>query len=198
MNPHLRQAVVTVGSQRARLTAIVLHGRGRTPLDEDLPARIGLPEIAYLAPAAADQTWYPASFLAPFADNEPRLTFALERIDTLIASVTQPVVLIGFSQGACLACEHVYRRRSVSALIAFTGGLLGPPGTTWDDRRFDGLRVSITGSLEDRWVPHARMVETADVLERAGARVTTRFHAGAGHAVTDDEIATASALLASL
>jgi phospholipase/carboxylesterase len=188
--------------ERARVIALLLHGRNQEPatMDEMIVRRLALPGVAYVMPAADDRSWYPAGFMAPTADNEPRLSHALERVASLAVELAAPHVVIGFSQGACLACEHVYRNRGrATALIAFTGGLIGPPGTTW--RHGDELRdmpALIAGSVTDPWVPIGRMRETADVFAQLGARVTTRFYESDGHGVSDHEIELARRLLVEL
>ncbi len=185
---------------RARVIALLLHGRNQDPafMDEHVVRRLALPNVAYVAPAAADRSWYPAGFMAPLADNEPRLSLALERVARIADELGAPPVVIGFSQGACLACEHVYRR-GARALIAFTGGLIGPSGTTWrSGDELAGMPVLIAGGLSDAWVPAERMRETAEVFARLGARVATQFHPGGEHAVSDAELAAARALLVEL
>ena len=185
---------------RARVIALLLHGRNQDPavMDEHVVRRLALPNVAYVAPAAADRSWYPAGFMAPIADNEPRLSQALERVARIADELAAPHVVIGFSQGACLACEHVYRR-GARALIAFTGGLIGPPGTTWrSGDELAGMPVLISGGDSDAWVPAARMRETGEVFTRLGARVSTQIHRGADHAVSDAEIVIARALLVEL
>lgn len=146
------------------------------------------------------------------------MTFALERLTALSDQLTaqgwplSTQVLMGFSQGACLVCEHVYRRRRrVAALVAFTGGLIGPPGQRWRggaqtaDGDGDGdadvyldMPVLIGGSDVDPWVPATRMRETAEVFRRLGARVTMELVPGTGHVVGDQQIAAARALLEGL
>jgi predicted esterase len=177
--------------------AVVLHGRFQDPswINEHVVRRLGIDTIEYVTPSAGgDGSWYPAKFMSPFADNEPAFSQALAQLAKLSDSST---VLIGFSQGACLACEHVYRR-GARALIAFTGGLLGPAGTTWSDPTRLQLPMLISGALADPWVPAERMNATADAFERRGARVTRQFHGGDRHEVTDSEISAARALLAAL
>jgi phospholipase/carboxylesterase len=205
-NPHLGAPISYFGAslERARVVAIVLHGRNHDPsmMDDMVVRRLALDRVAYVAPAAADRSWYPAGFMAPSADNEPALSFAFERVSRLVEELAMPVALIGFSQGACLACAHVYRRRDrrgVCALVAFTGGLIGPPGTRWcaGDELAD-VPVLIAGSLQDPWVPASRMRETADVFAGLGARVATRFYDGTDHVVSDVEIAAARELLEQL
>ena len=200
-NPHLAPPVMFGAPLgHARVVAILLHGRTQDPatMNDHVVRRLALDDIAYVAPAAADHSWYPAKFMSPFADNEPQLSAALDQIAKLSDSST---VVIGFSQGACLACEHVYRRRArpPAALIAFTGGLVGPPQTEWSDgASLAGMPVVLSGSLNDPFVPESRMRETAAVFARLGAHVTPHFYDGANHEVSDAEITIARDLLAAL
>lgn len=210
-NPHLALPVTHAGAPlaRARAVAIVLHGRAHTPAMaiEQIVQRIDLPGVAYLIPAAADNSWYPTSFLAQRGDNEPRLAFALERVGALADELVgkgvplASQVVIGFSQGACLACDYVYRRRArIAALISFTGGLIGPPGSAWPAQR--GALVDMPtlfgGSLQDPWVPAERMFESMAVFERLGARVGTRMYDGDRHEVGQAELDAARAILVEL
>ncbi len=191
---------------RARVLAVVLHGRNQDPawMEEHVVRPLGLAEIAYCTPAASDRSWYPTTFLAPFGDNEPRLTEALDRVGLLVDELTamaKPVVVIGFSQGACLACELVYRRRAhpPAALVAFTGGLIGPRGTRWLATPTLDLPVLITGSETDPFVPLDRMRESAVAFTALGARVTELFHpAGDKHEISEPELAAARALLSAV
>lgn len=170
-------------------------------------ARIGLPEVAYVAPEAADHTWYPLGFMKPVEENQPRLDFALARIAALaddLAAQGMPLgqqVIVGYSQGACLASEYVYRRRQrVAALCAFTGGLIGPDGTAWDAKGapFDGMPVLLGGASEDPWVPAARMLETAEIFRQLGARVDAPIYPSASHEINDDQIARARVILTAI
>ena len=190
----------------ARAVVIVIHGRGQNPdeMERQIVRRLDLPGVAYVAPAAADQTWYPAGFMAPIEQNQPRLDFALARLaalsDDLAARGTPPhaQVIAGFSQGACLASEYVYRRRQrVAALCAFTGGLIGPPGTVWDasHAEFDGMPVLLGGASEDPWVPAARMLETAAVFQRLGALAYAPIYPSSAHEINDDQIVCARTIL---
>jgi len=188
---------------------ILLHGRGQDPRDLEpmIVARIGLPEVAYVAPQAADRTWYPAGFMMPVEQNQPSLDFALARIAALaddLAAQGIPLeeqVIFGYSQGACLASEYVFRRRQrVAALCAFTGGLIGPDGTTWETAEplFDGMPVLLGGASQDPWVPAARMLETAAVFRQLGARVDAPIYPSAVHGVNDDQIGRARAILSAI
>src|SRR6185295_15842250 len=88
------------------------------------------PGVSYVAPAAAGHTWYRYSFLSPLDRNEPYLTSALELVGELVADVEAQgvprarIVLLGFSQGACLASEYAVRHPArYGAVIAFSGGV---------------------------------------------------------------------------
>jgi phospholipase/carboxylesterase len=211
-NPHLATPTLLFGApvQSPRAVVILLHGRSQSPadMDQQIVRRIDLPDVAYLAPAAAGHTWYPAPFMRPVEDNEPNLGFALARVAALSVDLTArgvppaSQVIMGFSQGACLACEYVYRRRQpVRALIALTGGLIGPPELEWapnDDGggAWRGMPLLIAGSDQDPWVPAARMRQTAEVFARGGAAVDLRLHPSAAHEITDAHIAAARERLA--
>ena len=92
------------------------------------------------------------------------------------------IVLLGFSQGACLAQEFAVRHaRRYGGVVAFSGGLIGPPGTAWNDPgSFDGMPVFLGCSDVDAHIPKARVDESAAVFERMGASVTKRLYPGHG------------------
>src|ERR671938_79001 len=140
--PHAGQPVLQAGVPLARAQAAMLlvHGRGASADDILFSLRpvLDTPGFAFLAPAAAGNAWYPNSFTAPLDSNEPYLSSALGVLDELIARVgaTVPasrVVLLGFSQGACLTLEYAARHaRRYGAIIGLSGALIGPPGTGRD------------------------------------------------------------------
>lgn len=187
-------------------TAVILiHGRTQNPADMfAIAERIGLPDVPYIAVEAAGNSWYPDKFMAPLENNQPHLDFALERLDALVGELEERgvprecIVLLGFSQGACLACEYLYRHpQRWGGLIAFTGGLIGPPETQWPihgDELAD-VPVLISNGATDPWVPLSRSRETADVFRLMGARVTEHICPPREHGVIDDEIVQARALL---
>ena len=119
------------------------------------------PDVAYLLPGAPGNSWYPQSFMAPFAANEPWLSRSLANqarlIEGVIAAGVPPerIVLGGFSQGACLTAETLVRApRRYGAGIIFTGGLIGPPGTAWPaEPALAGTPVYLSGSEIDPHVP---------------------------------------------
>jgi predicted esterase len=207
--PHAGQPVLRAGVpvSEARAAVIMIHGRGAGPRNIlDLVPLIGHPRAAYVAPGANGGTWYPKSFLSPIPENEPGISSGIAVIHGLIEEIVssgvsaERIVLLGFSQGACLTCTAVQRRPTrYGGMIAFSGGLIGPPGTTWDEQgSFESTPVFFGCSDVDPHVPEPRVRESAAVYERMGASVTTRIYPGMGHLVNDDEVSFARDLLAQL
>jgi predicted esterase len=172
----------------------------------EIAACFALPGMAYLAPAAPGGTWYPRSFLAPLVQNQPHLDQALARGDAIVRDLEQRgarrdrIALVGFSQGACLAAQLVWRNpRRWGALVAFTGGLVGPPGTVFEPRGdLDRTPVLITTSDADAWVPVDRVRLTAGVFRAMNGAVEELVYTGADHVVSDVEIVLARRVLGGL
>ena len=209
MGPHAGQPVRQAGTPlgEARVAVIMVHGRNAGPENIlDLVPRLARPNVTYLAPAAANRTWYPNSFLADIASNEPGLSSGLGVLQSLVARIEgagvarDRIVLLGFSQGACLTTEFAVRHASrFGGVVVFSGGAIGPPGMVWDESgRFDGTPVFFGCSDVDSHVPAARVIESADLCTRMGAVVTRRIYPGMGHTIIDDEIAWVQGLLDSL
>lgn len=197
--PHGGGAILTAGEplERASAALILVHGRGGTASEMlSLARELSSPGFAYLAPQAAANTWYPFSFLAPLDRNEPYLTGSLALLSTLLtrlADVGIPpgrTLLLGFSQGACLALEFAARHaRRYGGLVGLSGGLIGPEGTLRDyTGSLAGTRVFLGCSDADPHIPRARVAESAQVLERLGGRVTLRLYPGLGHTIRQDEL----------
>jgi predicted esterase len=208
-DPHAGQPVFTHGPKPAdaRLTVVLAHGRGGSAEDMlGLAHEFQLQDVAYVAPQAAGHTWYPYSFLSPLEKNEPGLSSALDRLGDLVrmletkAFPARRVALLGFSQGACLALEFAARHaRRYGAVIGFSGGLIGPPGTPRQyAAALDGTPVFLGCSDVDPHIPLARVHETAAAFEQLGASVDERIYPQMGHTVNRDELDAAAALLAGI
>ncbi len=163
--------------------------------------------MRWLAPGADLGSWYPNRFWDTVAANEPFLTEAVERCEEAVTEAAEGgrltpehIAIVGFSQGACVALEYALRHPGrVGTLIVFTGGLMGEPGTPWEaSGSLQGLRVLLTGSDADDWIPEAATRETADALRRLGADVTLRVYHGRPHIVGDEELAEARSILETL
>lgn len=177
---------------------IMVHGRNASPGSIlELADALDHPAFTYLAPAAAGGTWYPLSFMAKIEKNEPGISSGISVIHGLIESAlkigipTQRIMLLGFSQGACLSATAALRRPSrYGGVIGYSGGLIGPPGIPWDTTgSFDGTPVFLGCSDEDSHIPRARVDESAAAFEEMGANVTERIYPRMGHTVNEDEIA---------
>jgi predicted esterase len=213
---HAGQPVLARGAplQEAAAATILLHGRGAdansilaladeidrpgpVPGPAQVPGRPpGRKHLAYLAPQAARSEWYPNRFLAPLDQNEPWLSSALSTVGGLLARLEihgiQPdhTILLGFSQGACLALEYAARHpRRYGGLIGLSGGLIGPPGTSWNSPgSLEGTPVFLGCGDPDPHIPRERFLESAAVLRGMGAAVTAKLYPGLGHTVNRDEI----------
>jgi len=189
----------------ARGGLIAIHGRGAGAEDIFALAKEVAPsEIAILAPQAAGNTWYPYRFLEPTERNEPYLSSALRVVADLIAELEENgipperVALLGFSQGACLALEAAARNpQRYAGVIGFSGGLVGPPGTSFDfTGSLNGTPVFIGSSDVDPHIPKERVEESAAALIRLGADVDARLYPGMGHTVNREELDAARSILA--
>jgi predicted esterase len=205
-DPHAMQRLLRAGPspEEAGAALVLLHGRGATAESIlSLSQELGIEDLAAIAPQAAGNTWYPYSFLAPLEANQPFLDSALRRIDSIVQELlsqgmkSEKIAIFGFSQGACLASEFVARHpRRYGAVMALTGGLIGPPGTPREYRgALAGTPVFLGTSDPDPHVPFERVQETESVLRKMGATVDVRRYPGMPHTINEDELDACRALL---
>jgi phospholipase/carboxylesterase len=176
---------------------LMVHGRGATAEDIlTLAGQFAQPGFAYLAPQAAENTWYPNRFLAPLEANEPWLSSALALVGSVLVEIIKAgipyerIMLLGFSQGACLALEFAARNaRRYGGLMGLSGALIGPDDTP---RNYTGslaaTPVFLGCSDVDFHVPKERVDQTAEVLLHLGGNVTERLYPNLDHSVNLDEI----------
>jgi predicted esterase len=199
MLPHAGQPVETRGPrpEDARAAVIMIHGRNALPQSIlELVSLIGLKDIHYVAPAAENNTWYPYSFLTEIEKNEPGISSGYFVIDGLVNDLIargltrERILLLGFSQGGCLASTYAARHAArYGGVFALSGGLIGPPGTQWDfPGSFEGTPVFLGCSDVDGHIPKERVEESAEVFRRMQADVTMRLYSGMGHTVNNDEV----------
>ena len=214
-HPHSGQPVLAAGRplDEAEAAVIMLHGRGAGPENIlDLVPQLSRPAFAYLAPAAAGRTWYPYSFLAPRQQNEPGLSSGLRVIASLVDDLVgrgirrERIVLLGFSQGACLTAEFAFEHPArYGGIVIFSGGVIGlgvgsvrPTGQTQPldaGGSFAGTPAFFGCSDVDPHVPKARVDESAALFRQLGADVTERIYPAMGHLVNDDEILAARGIM---
>lgn len=206
---HQGQPVLHVGAalDQAKAVVLMLHGRGASAEDIlSLSSEFKYDQVAYLAPQAAGHQWYPNRFIAPLESNEPYLSSALEVIGDLINHVLaagtpqEQIVLLGFSQGACLVLEYSARKAGrYGGVIGLSGALIGPPGTARTyPGTLDKTPVLLGCSDVDFHIPIDRVIESTSVFRQLGANVTERIYPGLGHTVNEDEVGFVDDLLRSL
>jgi len=198
--------IVTAGNplKEAKKALIMIHGRGASTADIlSLAKYLDVEDYALIAPQAANNSWYPYSFLAPLQQNEPAFSAALDQLSKTVAEVEAAgiakdyIYFLGFSQGACLALEFTTRNAArYGGIVAFTGGLIGdavyPQHYNGD---FEGTPIFIGTSDPDMHVPVARVYETTAILKSKGANVTVKIYPNMAHTISQDEIDMANELI---
>jgi len=190
----------------ARAAMILLHGRGASAEDiMTIASEVQHPGWAYLAPQAVGNAWYPNPFTAPLESNEPYLSAALDMISKLVERVeptvpAQRIMLLGFSQGACLTLEWAARNaRRYGAIVGLSGGLIGPDDTPRDyPGSFDQTPVFLGCSDIDPYISKERVLQAADVFKRMAGDVTVRLYPGMGHMVGPEELVIVRGLVESI
>jgi predicted esterase len=197
--PHQGQPILTTGGpfESARAAMVMVHGRGASAESIlTLAEEFDQPGFAYLAPQATGGTWYPNRFLAPAASNEPWLSSALAAVEQAVAKVVvagiphERIMLLGFSQGACLALEYAARNaRRYGGVIGLSGGLIGADGEPRHDcGDFAGTPIFLGCSDIDFHISQARVQHAAETLKALGGNVTVRLYPNMDHTVNQDEI----------
>ncbi len=203
--PVMRFGAESGAGKSAEIAMIMLHGRGASAGDISRLAQM-LPRehCAFAVPQASGNSWYPQSFLRPRAENEPHLSSALAVIDRLVLQFeaegipAERVLLLGFSQGACLSCEYAARNpRRYGGVLALSGGLIGETIDTGEyGGSLEGTPVFIGCSDRDPHIPVTRLEETAQVLKSLQAAVNLQLYPGMPHTINDDELKHVRAVMA--
>ncbi len=197
--PHHSSKILVEGTKldKAKAVMIMIHGRGATAESIlDISQYFIVDDVSYIAPQANEGVWYPFSFLMPTEQNEPGITSGLQKISEIVDHVVasgiseQKIMLLGFSQGACLSLEWTARSsKNIGAVFGLSGGLIGPNGTK---RNYSGTlentSVFLGCSDVDFHIPKERVIESAEVFKRLNATVTLNLYPNMGHTVNDDEI----------
>ena len=205
--PHNGAELLVAGTPiaKARGALVLAHGRGAEAGEMiGLAAELGADGFAWVAPQANGHTWYPYSFLSPLDRNQPDLDSALAVLSAITAGVADEGIaherqlLLGFSQGACLVLEFAARSGCRWGGVAgLSGGVIGPPGTTWDrPAGLAGTPVFLGCSDVDPHIPVERVHESRDLLTRLGAVVDERIYPGMPHTINGEELDAVRALLA--
>ncbi len=200
-NPHLETPLEHWGDPDAPRVVVALHGRTQSPeFLRELSARTSA-DARWVAPSAAGASWYPYRFMEEPPVGDRHLEWALAAVDAAVESVLadgrdlDEIVLLGFSQGGCLASEYALRTtRRFAGLALLTAGYLGPEARSFDGD-LHGVPVLLATSAEDVWVPLSRTLETRDAFESLGADVTLLVEPGSEHVVSDEAVGALEELL---
>ena len=195
---HQKKIIITGKKiSEAKKVLIMLHGRGGTAEDIlALASHLNVKDYALLAPQATNNSWYPLSFLAASAENEPWLNSALQILEDTVTELTassiskENIYFLGFSQGACLTLEFVTRNAAkYGGVVAFTGGLIGDKIYTENYKGdFGNTPIFIGTSNPDPHVPVERVNASAAILNDMHADLTLKIYNNMGHTISQDEI----------
>jgi phospholipase/carboxylesterase len=186
----MHNEMFAAGASKER-AVILLHGRGGSAEDMIDFAKQFLRDTLLIAPQADNSVWYPQRFLAPREQNEPHLSAALQAISRAVRATKLPtdkIVIVGFSQGACLASEFAARNPGkYGGIVAFSGGLIGdraePPA-----KSMEGTPMFFGCSQHDPYIPLPRVEESVAAFKTAGASVRTHLYPGNSHTITEVEL----------
>lgn len=196
-----------VAADSAGVLCILLHGRNQTPDDMEVAVvrHLLTPDVAFALPVAAEKCWYNALAVAPLdARTRAELAASLADLAALVATLraeapSTPLVLAGFSQGACLSLEHAFTGAAVpEAVVALTGCRVGVASDERPARVAPGLPVYLSAGQDDPWIPLSAFAQAAVELGQGGAMLRADVFAGRPHEVSDAEIAMLDCVLSDL
>lgn len=199
-HPHEKTPVLETGLpvEEAQAAMILIHGRGAGPQSMiSLLAHINVEGYTFKMPSATNNTWYPNRFIVPREQNEPFLSSALQKVDDVVQDLvdqglsTEKIMLLGFSQGACLAVEYAARHpQRYGGVVALSGGLIGAEGEMDNyEGDLDNTPIYLGCDEDDFHIPQERVHESADILGKMGARVKKQIFQGLGHSINNVELA---------
>jgi phospholipase/carboxylesterase len=186
----------------AKAICVFVHGRGQSPemMQDHVISRLSVPGVAYILPRAANGSWYAARAIdALTPTTSSQLSTALAKIHGLMGNHAKPVMLGGFSQGACVVIEYAMKFGPWNgALASLTGCRVGVPGDKRPLANLNGLPTYLTGADADPWIPAQAYGEAAQALSLARARLRSDVFPGRAHEVSDTETGVFSAMLHAL
>ena len=197
-----------VHPREAEVLCVFVHGRTQSPEDmiENVLRHLQCKGVAFALPRAAGNSWYAARAIDPLNDQvRGELTASLDYLHGVAGALQKaagrklPLLIGGFSQGACLALEHAMRvGRWDGAMVNFTGCRVGTPGDDRPAADLDGLAVYLTGSDADPWIPAHAQAQAVEALANSRARLRSDVFPGRSHSVCAAEIAVLDGMLAAL
>ncbi|WP_420407345.1 alpha/beta hydrolase [Hoeflea sp.] len=192
--------------ETARAACIFLHGRGQSAAQmvENVLSRVAAPDVHFVLPEAPKSAWYDAKAVDGMTPaTATQLDEALAMVRAEVVSVSdmlsgRPLVIAGFSQGACLAAEYLLRGGRADAAVLLTGCRVGASETGLPETLAVPIPVYASNGDEDPWVPLWAWNKARDAFLRQAALVHSEIFPGRGHMVSDDEIKAFSRLLSAI
>jgi phospholipase/carboxylesterase len=194
-------------ADRARVLCILVHGRNQSPeaMEAAVVRHLTTPDVGFALPRAGGKSWYRALAIDPLtAETKAELGTSLADLAALVQALRAeapgvPLVLAGFSQGACLSLEHAFTGEAApDALVAFTGCRVGVAGDQRPARLPRGLPVYLTAGEADPWIPLTAFAEAAVELGGSGAALRMDVFPDRAHEVSAPELAMLDRALADL
>lgn len=194
----------------AKAVCIFTHGRGQTPeqMIGAVLARVAAPGVRFVLPRAPGGSWYDAKAVDPLQpETRAQLETALDQLSQTIAAARAacpglPLVVAGFSQGACLSTEYLLRGGAADAAVLLTGCRVGAFDEGLPTKPLHGLPVYASNGDADPWVPlpawHLGVAALAGTGAGTGARLRGDILPGRGHEVSDGECAVLSQMLGNI
>ncbi|GGL58044.1 phospholipase/carboxylesterase [Wenxinia marina] len=200
--------LVTAGADpgAARGALVLLHGRGQSPevMLDAVVSRLSVPGLHVVLPAAPGGSWYDAKAVEPMTDRTgAQLAASLALVAEAEAAARQsvpdrPLVLVGFSQGACMVIEHLMHGGRADAAAMLTGCRVGAVQDDLPRADLAGLPVYCSNGDDDPWIPTRAFQAAVGHLIESGARVRSDVFPGRPHEVSQAEIAALDALCAAM
>ncbi len=197
-----------VSPAEAEVLCVFVHGRTQSPEDmmEQVIGRLSAGSIAYCLPRAEGNSWYAARATDALNDStKQQLGASLDYLHGLVEDLRKtggpdkPLVIGGFSQGACLSLEYAMRFGPWNgAMVNMTGCRVGQSTDTRPTADLAGLPVYLTGSDQDPWIPVSAFAEASEALGRARARLRSELFPGRPHQASEMEVAALDAILTDL
>ena len=192
---------------RAKVLCVLCHGRGQSPeeMQAHILARLQCDAVAFVLPRAPRGSWYDAKAIDPLTEaTRAQLAQSIAHLAADVASARAlypeiPLVLAGFSQGACLTLEYAFTGEAPNAaIVALTGCRVGRPQDSRPAALPPHLQVYLSGADADPWIPILAFAEAAHELGRARAHMRAEVIPDRKHEVSAPEIAAFGDLLARL
>jgi phospholipase/carboxylesterase len=191
----------------SKAICVFIHGRGQSPeeMQSRVVARLSAPSVAFVLPRALRGAWWDARAVDPLTPvARTQLSDALDHLAAVMAAARaaaprQPMLLAGFSQGACLAIEYLCAGLPPpDAVAALTGCRVGVPADGRSASAPAGTPVYLSGGDADPWIPLSAFADAAQSLGARGVKLRADLFPGRAHEVSDAEIGMLDAILADL